>query len=52
MIRRKGKEKLPSKGKIQFLYEVMNGKVFDYALVIWCIMRDFLRSLTENRHIL
>ena len=29
----------------------MNGKVIDYTLVIWCIMRDFLRSLTENRHI-
>ena len=30
----------------------MNGKVIDYALVIWCVMRDFLRSKTENRHIL
>ena len=29
----------------------MNGKVIDYALVIWCVMRDFLRSTTENRHI-
>ena len=29
----------------------MNGKIIDYALVIWCLMRDFLRSLTENRHI-
>ena len=29
----------------------MNGKVIDYALVIWCIMRDFLRSPTENRNI-
>ena len=29
----------------------MNGKVIDYALVIWCVMRDFLRSPTENRHI-
>ena len=29
----------------------MTGKIIDYALVIWCIMRDFLRSLTENRHI-
>ena len=51
MIGPKGKEKLPSKEEIQFLYEVMNGKIIDYALVIWCIMRDFLRSLTENRHI-
>ena len=47
----KGKEKLPSKEEIQFLYEVMNGKVIDYAWVIWCIMRDFLRSPTENMHI-
>ena len=51
MIGPKGKEKLPSKEEIQFLYEVMNGKIIDYALVIWCIMRDFLRSPTENRHI-
>ena len=29
----------------------MTGKIIDYALVIWCIMRDFLRCLTENRHI-
>ena len=47
----KGKEKLQSKEEIHFLYEVMNGKIIDYALVIWCIMRDFLRSPTENRHI-
>ena len=51
MIELKGKEKLPSKEEIQFLYEVMNGKVIDYALIIWCVMRDFLRSPTENRHI-
>ena len=51
MIGPKGKEKLPSKEEIQFLYEVMNRKVIDYALVIWCVMRDFLRSTTENRHI-
>ena len=51
MIGPKGKEKLPSKEEIQFLYEVMNGKIFYYALVIWCIMRDFLRSPTEKRHI-
>ena len=44
MIGLKGKEKLPSKEEIQFLYEEMNGKIIDYALVIWCIMRDFLRS--------
>ena len=29
----------------------MIGKIIDYDLVIWCIMRDFLRSPTENRHI-
>ena len=51
MIGPKGNEKFPSKEEIQFLYEVMNGKVIDYALVIWYIMRDFLRSLTNNRHI-
>ena len=44
MIGSKGKDKLPSKEEIQFLYEVMIGKIIDYALVIWFIMRDFLRS--------
>ena len=51
MIGLKGKEKFPSKEEIQFLYEVMIGKHIDYALVIWCVIRDFLRSPTENRHI-
>ena len=51
MIEPKGKEKLPSKEEIQILYEVKNGKIIDYALVIWCIMGDFLRSSTENMHI-
>ena len=51
MIELKGKEKLLSKEEIQFLYEVMTGKIIDYALIIWCIMRDFLRSPTENIHI-
>ena len=51
MIGTKGKEKLPRKEEIQFLYEVMTGKIIDYALVIWCVMRDFRRSPTENRHI-
>ena len=51
MIGPKGKEKLQCKEEIQFLYEVMTGKIIDYALVIWCIMREFLRSPTENRHI-
>ena len=47
----KGNEKYPSKEEIQFVYEVMIGKLVDYALVIWCIMRDFLQSSTESRHI-
>ena len=47
----KGNGKYPSKEEIQFLYEVMTGKLVDYALVIWCIMRDFLQSSTESRHI-
>ena len=51
MIRPKGKEKLPSKEEIHFRYEVMTEKIIDYALVIWCVMRDFLQSPTENRHI-
>ena len=51
MIGPKGKEKLPIKEEIQFLYEVMTGKIIDYALVGWCVMRDFLRPLTENRQI-
>ena len=51
MIGPKGKEKFPSKEEIQFLYEVMTGEIIDYALVVWCVMRDFLRSPTENRHI-
>ena len=50
-IRPKGNEKYPSKEEIQFLYEVMARKLIDYALVIWCIMRDFLQSPTESRHI-
>ena len=47
----KGNEKYPSKKETQFLYEVMTGKLIDYALVIWCVMRDFLQSPTESRHI-
>ena len=38
----KGNEKFSSKEETQFLYEVMTGKLIDYALVIWCVMRDFL----------
>ena len=29
----------------------MTGKLINYALVIWCIMRDFLQSPTESKHI-
>ena len=50
-IGRKGNEKFPSNEETQFLYEVMIGKLINYALVIWCVMRDFLQSPTENRHI-
>ena len=44
-------EKYPSREETQFLYEVMAGKLIDYALVIWCVMRDFLQSSHESRHI-
>ena len=50
-IRPKGNEKSPSQEQIQFLYEVMTGKLIDYALVIWCTMRDFLQYSHESRHI-
>ena len=50
-IRPKGNEKFPSKEETQFLYEVMTGNLMDYALVIWSVMRDFLQSPTENKHI-
>ena len=50
-IRLKGNEKSPSREQIQFLYEVMTGKLIDYALVIWCVMRDFLQFSHESRHI-
>ena len=47
----KGNEKSPSREQIQFLYEVMTGKLIDYALAIWCVMRDFLQFSHESRHI-
>ena len=47
----KGNEKSPSREQIQFLYEIMTGKLIDYALVIWCVMRDFLQFSHESRHI-
>ena len=47
----KGNEKSPSIAQTQFLYEVMTGKLIDYALVIWCVIRDFQQSSHESRHI-
>ena len=47
----KGNEKSPIREQIQFLYEVMTGKLIDYALVIWCVMREFLKFSHESRHI-
>ena len=41
----KGNEKYPSKEEIQFLYEVMTGKLVDYALVIWCIRLELKKSM-------
>ena len=51
MIVLKGKEKLPSEEEIQFLFEVMNGGLIDYGVVIWCIMRDFINSTSEKSYI-
>ena len=42
MIGPKGNEKFSIKEETQFLYEVMTEKLIDYALVLWCVMRDFL----------
>ena len=47
----KGNEKSPSQEQIQLLYEVMTGKLIDYALVIWCAMREFLQYSLASRHI-
>ena len=47
----KGSEKSPSQEQIQLLYEVMTGKLIDYALVIWCAMRGFLQYSRANRSI-
>ena len=47
----KGCEKSPNQKQIQLLYEVMTGKLIDYALVIWCVMREFLQHSRANRHI-
>ena len=51
MIVPKGKEKLPSEEEIQFLFEVMNEGLIDYGVVIWCIMRDFIKSISEKSYI-
>ena len=50
-IRSKGNEKSPNQEQIQFLYEVMTRKLIDYALVIWCAIRDFLQYSRASRHI-
>ena len=51
MIVPKGKEKLASKEEIQFLFEVMNRRLIDYGVVIWCILRDFINSMSEKSYI-
>ena len=51
MIMPKGKEKLPSEEEIQFLFELMNGRLIDYGVVIWYIMRDFIKSTSEKSYI-
>ena len=51
MIVPKGKEKLPSEEEIQFLFEVMNGGLIDYGAVICCIMRGFIKSMSEKSYI-
>ena len=50
-IGHKGNEKSPRRQQIQFLYEVMTKKLIDYALVIWCVMRDVFQFSHESRHI-
>ena len=51
MIVPKGKEKLPSEEEIRFLFEVMNGRLVNFGVVIWCIMRDFIKSTSEKCYI-
>ena len=46
-----GGEKFPSQEQIQLLYEVMTGKLIDYALVVWCAMREFLQYSRSHRNI-
>ena len=51
MIVPKGKEKLLSEEEIMFLFEVMNGGLIDYGVVIWCIMSNFIKSTSEKSYI-
>ena len=51
MIVPKGKEKLLSEEEIMFLFEVNNWGLIDYGVVIWCIMRDFIKSMSEKSYI-
>ena len=51
MIVPKGKKTLPSEEEIQFLFEVMNRRLIDYGVVIWGIMRDFIKSTSEKSYI-
>ena len=51
MIVLKRKEKQPSEEEIQFLFKVMNMRLIDYGVVIWCIMRDFIKSMSEKSYI-
>ena len=46
-----GCEKFPSQEQIHLLYEVMTGKLIDYALVVWCAMREFLQYSRSHRNI-
>ena len=46
-----GCEKFPSQEQIQLLYEVMTGKLIDYALVVWCAMREFLQYSRSHQNI-
>ena len=37
--------------KFSSCFEVMNGRLIDYGVVIWCIMRDFIKSMSEKCYI-
>ena len=51
MIVPKGEEMLLSEKEIQLLFEVMNGRLIDYGVVIWCFMRYFIKSMSEKSYI-